>query len=300
MPLSAAWCRLARRLSHRFQRPISPTFSVLPDKELFLPSTEADGFFQKLGFKPVQGGRDPTSESPFVYISPLRSDGAESRTREGKKLPVDRYRFAPQDHDVRTRRNLYVSKDEELGTVEAIDLAARTIDVKKRRASVDLHPEAVFAQENVPARPIPEALGRLAREVVENDVYAPGRFRAARDLLLGRLPRLGSRFVGELAREDETTRESATRLALELAESVLPVQGPPGTGNTYTSARVVCELVRAGQKVGITGPSHKVIRNLPGRSRQGCRRGASGAPHLAAGPAGYSHRGRTHPGKRQV
>ena len=185
-----------------------------------------------------------------------------SRTREGKKLPVDRYRFAPQDHDVRTRRNLYVSKDEELGTVEAIDLAARTIDVKKRRASVDLHPEAVFAQENVPARPIPEALGRLAREVVENDVDAPGRFRAARDLLLGRPPRLGSRFVGELAREDETTRESATRLALELAESVLPVQGPPGTGKTYTGARVVCELVRAGQKVGITGPSHKVIRNL--------------------------------------
>ena len=102
----------------------------------------------------------------------------------------------------------------------------------------------------------------MAREVVENDVDAPGRFRAARDLLLGRPPRLGSRFVGELAREDETTRESATRLALELAESVLPVQGPPGTGKTYTGARVVCELVRAGQKVGITGPRHKVIRNL--------------------------------------
>ena len=29
--LSAAWCRLARRFSHRFQRPIRPTFSVLPD-----------------------------------------------------------------------------------------------------------------------------------------------------------------------------------------------------------------------------------------------------------------------------
>ena len=31
VPLSAAWCRLARRFSHRFQRPIRPTFSVLPD-----------------------------------------------------------------------------------------------------------------------------------------------------------------------------------------------------------------------------------------------------------------------------
>ena len=30
VPLSAAWCRRARRFSHRFQRPISSTFSVLP------------------------------------------------------------------------------------------------------------------------------------------------------------------------------------------------------------------------------------------------------------------------------
>jgi predicted RecB family nuclease len=185
-----------------------------------------------------------------------------SRHQEGRKLPVDRYRFAPQDHDVRPGRVLYASKDQEIGTIEAIDLAGRMIDVKKRKVSVGLHPEAVFAHESVPAKPIPAALERLAREVAANGVDAPGRFRAARDLLLGQPPRLGSGFEGELARAGETTRESATRLALDLAESVLPVQGPPGTGKTHTGARVVCKLVRAGQKVGITGPSHKVIRNL--------------------------------------
>ena len=84
-----------------------------------------------------------------------------SRTREGKKLPVDRYRFAPQDHDVRTRRNLYVSKDEELGTVEAIDLATRTIDVKKRRASVDLHPEAVFCAGERSSETNPRGTGEV-------------------------------------------------------------------------------------------------------------------------------------------
>jgi uncharacterized protein len=184
------------------------------------------------------------------------------RHQEGRKLPVDRYRFAPQDHDVRPGRNLFASQDEEIGTVEAIDLAERTIDVKKRRVSVDLHPDAVFAHENVPAKPIPATLARVAREVAENGIDGPGRFRAARDLLLGRPPRLRSESTGDLTRADETTRDSAARLALDLAESILPVQGPPGTGKTYTGARVVCELVRKGQKVGITGPSHKVIRNL--------------------------------------
>jgi uncharacterized protein len=49
---------------------------------------------------------------------------------------------------------------------------------------------------------------------------------------------------------------------LALDETVLPIQGPPGSGKTYTGARMICELVRHGRKVGITGTSHKVIGNL--------------------------------------
>jgi uncharacterized protein len=184
------------------------------------------------------------------------------RFQEGKKLPTDRYRYAPQDHDVRAGRSLYVSKDQELGTVEAVDLSRRTIDVKKRRVSVDLHPRAVFVKDIVSPDPIPDALKRLAREVVEHGVDGPGRFRAARDLLLARPPRLSRAVESTLVQGEETTRQAAVRLSLELAASVLPTQGPPGTGKTHTGARVVCELVRAGQRVGITGPSHKVIRNL--------------------------------------
>jgi uncharacterized protein len=52
------------------------------------------------------------------------------------------------------------------------------------------------------------------------------------------------------------------RLAPSLQAGVLPIQGPPGSGKTYTAARMICELVRAGKKVGITANSHKVIRNV--------------------------------------
>jgi superfamily I DNA and/or RNA helicase len=49
--------------------------------------------------------------------------------------------------------------------------------------------------------------------------------------------------------------------------TVLPIQGPPGAGKTFTGARMICELLRAprdagGTKVGITAVSHKVIRKL--------------------------------------
>ncbi len=43
---------------------------------------------------------------------------------------------------------------------------------------------------------------------------------------------------------------------------MLPIQGPPGAGKTYTGARMICELVRNRKKVGITAMSHKVIRKL--------------------------------------
>ena len=44
--------------------------------------------------------------------------------------------------------------------------------------------------------------------------------------------------------------------------SVLAIQGPPGAGKTYGGARMICELIQRGKKVGVTAVSHKVIRNL--------------------------------------
>ena len=75
----------------------------------------------------------------------------------------------------------------------------------------------------------------------------------------GSSPRVGSE---PLHRADETTVDAAVRLCAHLAGGILPIQGPPGAGKTFTGARMICELVRRGKKVGITANSHKVIRNL--------------------------------------
>jgi uncharacterized protein len=47
-----------------------------------------------------------------------------------------------------------------------------------------------------------------------------------------------------------------------LSDTFLAIQGPPGAGKTHTASRMILELLRAGKRVGITGPSHKVIGNL--------------------------------------
>src|ERR1019366_6897362 len=88
-------------------------------------------------------------------------------------------------------------------------------------------------------------------------------YRAARDLLLGKPPRLSS---GAFAiDEGETAIEFAVRVAPALNETILAIQGPPGSGKTYAGAQMICDLARRGLRVGVTAASHKVIRNLLNR-----------------------------------
>jgi uncharacterized protein len=169
--------------------------------------------------------------------------------------PIDRYRFAAQDMQVRRSDKLETS-DGHLGEVEAIDMAARFLDVKKTAKMAQVHPTSVFAYTVVTAREVAESLFRLGAWVAGNGIDAPGPHRAARDLLLRRPPPM------HLYNPNTDIVAEARRLVLQLDHDVLPIQGPPGAGKTYTGARMICELLRAGKKVGITAVSHKVIRKL--------------------------------------
>ena len=177
---------------------------------------------------------------------------------------VDRYRFEPQETRIRERDELHVPLPDncKFGEVVQIDFATRTLDVKKNGRSAELHPVSLFAHENVPTRTLSESLMRLGEWVATHGVDAPGPYRAARDLLLGRGPRLASGAGGSLTTHGETGVEAARRLALQLDHGTLAIQGPPGSGKTYTGARMIFDLIRSGRRVGICAVSHKVIRNL--------------------------------------
>jgi predicted RecB family nuclease len=178
-----------------------------------------------------------------------------------RKIPTDRYCFERQETDVRTEDEL-CAKGEKFGEVVAIDMIARTADVKKTKKTADVHPTAVYVNDIGPNTDVlADALFRLGSWVNINGIDSPGAFRAARDLLLRRSPRLRE-AVPSLIGPGEETVDAAKRLGLILSESVLAIQGPPGAGKTYTGSHMIIDLVRQGKKVGITGTSHKVIRNL--------------------------------------
>jgi uncharacterized protein len=175
------------------------------------------------------------------------------------KAPIHRYRFPPQETELRGGEQLHQRGGDKFGAVDRISLEERTIDIKKRKDTAAVHPEAVFTHNVIGTGVLADALARIGESVADNSIVGEGGFRAARALLLRERPQLG----GEPLRlPGETTLAAATRIAPKLDAGVLPIQGPPGTGKTYIGARMICALVKSGKKVGITATSHKVIRNL--------------------------------------
>jgi uncharacterized protein len=178
-----------------------------------------------------------------------------------RRIPTDRYRFEKQETDVRAG-DVVCERGEKIGEVVAIEIAARTVDIKKMKKTAEVHPTSVFVDARGPNNDVlADALFRLGTWVNTNGVDSVGPYRGARDLLLRQPPRLLD-GTGLPARSGESTVDAAKRIVVQLDDSVLAIQGPPGAGKTFTGARMICELVRQGKKVGITAMSHKVIRNL--------------------------------------
>ncbi len=102
-------------------------------------------------------------------------------------------------------------------------------------------------------------------------------------------PRVGQDVGANLRIEGETAEDVARRLALGPDHSTLPIQGPPGSGKTWTGARMILDLVYDGRKVGVTANGHKVIGKLLDDVWAAAQDGQA-VP--STGPSGWAEAGR--------
>lgn len=181
---------------------------------------------------------------------------------KGERNVTHRYRYPPQELSIDEDDDLVEVKGEGVGSVKAISLETFTIDIKKTGKTADVHPISVHVKDVVRAGSLETSLLDLASDVTEYGLAHTWPDHAAKDLLMRRNPKLSDGTEGAFTNEGEDTVGAAIRIALTLDRSYLAIQGPPGSGKTYTGARMIIELIKAGKKVGITAVSHKVIRNL--------------------------------------
>ena len=204
-------------------------------------------------------------------VGGLVPEGVVGETGVRVKKPVYRYRFPAQELSLGEGDELHVTggdvdrppQESKFGSVLEVHESEGFLDVVKEKGQEGEDPPVLFVHKLFRTGPLENALLSLGGWVVANDLDAPGSFRAGRDLLLRRPPRLvgGDRPLA-LRQESETAVEAAVRLVQRLDHGLLPVQGPPGAGKTYAGAKMIVELARQGKRIGVTAVGHKVIANL--------------------------------------
>lgn len=187
-----------------------------------------------------------------------------------KRVPLedgslaDRYSFPPQETSIRAddKKEAHY-RLQRIGTVAAIDPVARYVDIKKANDAAATHPTSIFVKEpyrNPKAQQ--DSLYRLGCWVRDNGISGPGPWQGVRSYLCRRPPRLKSSEKLEISEFEDFAVELA-RLVSALDASVLPVQGPPGSGKTTNAAHAIGALVKKrGLRIGVTALSHSVILHL--------------------------------------
>jgi predicted RecB family nuclease len=142
--------------------------------------------------------------------------------------------------------------------VVALDNQTGALTVKLSKARLAEAPTAL-----IPGGPYTTPLQRAAiRDFARERLEDSAHYRAGRNVLGRNLPRTAALAAGEPLQGERADLEEIKRIVSGLEESYLFIQGPPGSGKTYTGAHVILDLIGEGKRVGVTANSHKAINNL--------------------------------------
>jgi uncharacterized protein len=142
------------------------------------------------------------------------------------------------------------------GTLEWVKAAGLRLGLKRGKKRTEPLPAAVCAGAPIDDSAQRGALGRLADAVVadvgRDREAAPPKYAALRAILANEPPRVRSVRL----------QADPKAVVAALDNSYLFIQGPPGSGKTWTGARLIVSLIAAGKRIGVAANSHKAINNL--------------------------------------
>jgi uncharacterized protein len=220
-------------------------------------------FFDRIEQTPEQLVEDADS---IALLEPLGEPEPDARSK------IHRFTFPPQEYKLRVNADPFDEEGRNAGTIVALDREARTLALRRGpslaeqplpRALVPGWPYRTDAQEG--------ALERVGRSLLAGDRRYP-----AIESILSREP-----FPHDV---QMTELDEMADLVLGLDGRHLVVQGPPGSGKTWVSGRLIARLLEAGKRVGVAATSHKAIHKLlaeveaAGIDVRGVKRATTGNP----------------------
>ena len=184
----------------------------------------------------------------------------EGANEAGSSTKV-RFKFPEQDFKVREGDNI-----KSLGTLRSGKVTA--VDEKSRIATVDFRGKVELGKiehlaqcADVPTGGLAKAILRFAHSLTQGKQS----YKALLDYLNRRQPDIEGAAQGkDLLNGKPASVENIWEAVRKMKGTTLYIQGPPGSGKTYTGARLIAKLVKEGKKVAVCSNSHKAVNHLMG------------------------------------
>jgi predicted RecB family nuclease len=178
-----------------------------------------------------------------------------------------RYDFEPQDCKLSVG-NSAIDVDlphAALGTVVELDPVAGYIVLRRAKKTPPAEPRGFGPDGPINVKVLQAAIARVGAQVLA-DESPLGRALLERRVPLQLVQSPATQSPLAVSPPQLNAGESPSALVVRvgraLSGEVLAVQGPPGSGKTYTGAELIRALLDDGLRVGVTALSHKVINNL--------------------------------------
>jgi uncharacterized protein len=171
------------------------------------------------------------------------------------------YQFPEQDFKVKSgdyAKRLDNLKD---ARVLALNEDALTVELGMRLAAGESAPPVLSVSIGAPVNT--DAMQRALFHFAEAFIRGDLRYKALLDYLMRRVPDIHTVAAGtpiiETTHDALAQTVSATKA---LNNSYLFIQGPPGSGKTYTGSHLIAALLMSGKRIAVSSNSHKAINNL--------------------------------------
>ena len=218
----------------------------------------------------LEGERSAASITEVTEIERI----TKTRKSDGSNYDVITYSCLIDDNDLyqpAVKDNLVVRykgqgnrQQRDFGEVISVEGSRITFTRQVRKNSDQFPPNAILDATYFSPSSKQAALLELANQIAgawKTPLDAAPTSPAIMDLLMRRTPRLNG--LSKLPPADPDNYLPAVKEAVKaLDNSVLAIQGPPGSGKTYLASRTIVDLIASGKRVGVTANSHSAIENL--------------------------------------
>ena len=189
----------------------------------------------------------------------------DKKPEEVKNGYIYKFKFNDQDYKLKkgsTAHSIFQEKD--IGFIHQIDEISQDNNIVQilSKKLLDYIPEIISFGPKFPpsAAQVATALNDFIEDFISDGAK---NYKHILDILFKRTPNINNHKSGnDLINYDQEITSQAIEITKNLNNSYLTIQGPPGTGKTYTSTKIIIELMKQGKKVGVTAHSHPVIKNL--------------------------------------